>query len=539
MQAISRVFLSLLLMLGCMDTLHAAENIMAGPRARTSQINATMSGTLTVSPSCVIPAGASRCSVNVSWSTINPVGVSAVTSNTPSANTQIASGNNGSTTASVFFNSRTFFLYNNAVQLAASSATSSCTSGTSWNGSICQVTVITFLANPPTITTGQSSMLSWTTTNVASVTISGVAGTLPASGSILVNPTVNTTYTLTAVGSGGIATRTTQVLVGDACPWTIPSMPVDSESRLFEDAAKGPDVCAALSESLVPPSVDEVLSADVDSLAKSFPSGTVSRVSGYRPSTYQDHLHDVKLRHDSLVQSPNKAANCTELANWVKAEIIKHCLKTHTTDSLLAVEGQSSHTLNPSRALDLRIDPSIVVSSTVLSRFGLARCTTDSAFHVQLSTDPNPCKRPQSVVATASLSSSTSGAKASSSLGTIRLLLTDPSGRRIGYDPLNGTVVNDFASNAAEYSGDDSTNPSIRIADAGSGIYRLTAVGAGSGAYELIFQSIDADTGEVVSEQKTLGSNASDIPTTPVSIPVQVETSPTSSPSRHRGVAHP
>lgn len=52
-----------------------------------------MSGTLTpATPTCTIAAGASTCNVSLTWSTANPVGVSAVTSNYPNANTTVFTG---------------------------------------------------------------------------------------------------------------------------------------------------------------------------------------------------------------------------------------------------------------------------------------------------------------------------------------------------------------------------------------------------------------------------------------------------------------
>ncbi|HEV7485938.1 MAG TPA: hypothetical protein VGQ65_09665, partial [Thermoanaerobaculia bacterium] len=75
-----------------------------------------MTGTLTpASPSCSIAAGSSTCNVTLSWTTTNPVGTSAVTSNYPNTNTTVATGNSGSTSASVPHAGRTFYLYNNAV----------------------------------------------------------------------------------------------------------------------------------------------------------------------------------------------------------------------------------------------------------------------------------------------------------------------------------------------------------------------------------------------------------------------------------------
>jgi hypothetical protein len=96
----------------------------------------SMSGTLTV-PSCTIASGNSSCNVTISWSTTNPVATSAVTSSYPTADTLIANGNSGSQSVSVPYSSRTFYLYNNSVQLATSSAASNCVAGTAWNGSIC------------------------------------------------------------------------------------------------------------------------------------------------------------------------------------------------------------------------------------------------------------------------------------------------------------------------------------------------------------------------------------------------------------------
>src|SRR5258708_7266587 len=133
-----------------------------------------MSGTLTpTSPSCNIAAGASSCNVTLSWTTTNPVGTSAVTSNYPSANTTVATGNSGSTSASVPYSSRTFYLYNNSQLLATSVASSSCASGSSWNGSARHAPTTMPGTLPPTspscsIAAGASSCnvtLSWTTTN--------------------------------------------------------------------------------------------------------------------------------------------------------------------------------------------------------------------------------------------------------------------------------------------------------------------------------------------------------------------------------------
>jgi hypothetical protein len=95
-----------------------------------------MSGTLTASD-CTIASGASSCNSSLVWSTTNPVATSSVT--TPTSIT-VASGNSGGPiTYGVANGSRTFYLYNNAQLLAQDTSNAACTSGTSWNGTICAV----------------------------------------------------------------------------------------------------------------------------------------------------------------------------------------------------------------------------------------------------------------------------------------------------------------------------------------------------------------------------------------------------------------
>ena len=70
-----------------------------------------------------------------------------------------------------------------------------------------------FSASPTTITVGESSTLSWSVTDAASVTIDHGVGTLALSGTTAVNPTTTTTYILTATNATGSVTATTTVIV--------------------------------------------------------------------------------------------------------------------------------------------------------------------------------------------------------------------------------------------------------------------------------------------------------------------------------------
>jgi hypothetical protein len=81
--------------------------------------------------------------------------------------------------------------------------------------------VIRFAASPANINSGQSSLLSWTTTGASTVTINNGVGSVAVNGSQNVSPTTTTTYTLTATGSDGVTSVTAAVTVtvaGTAAP---------------------------------------------------------------------------------------------------------------------------------------------------------------------------------------------------------------------------------------------------------------------------------------------------------------------------------
>jgi hypothetical protein len=78
-------------------------------------------------------------------------------------------------------------------------------------------TINSFNANPTSIHSGGSSMLSWTTTGATSVAITpGSFTSTAASGSTSVSPTAKTTYTLKATNASGSATATATVSIAAA-----------------------------------------------------------------------------------------------------------------------------------------------------------------------------------------------------------------------------------------------------------------------------------------------------------------------------------
>jgi len=79
---------------------------------------------------------------------------------------------------------------------------------------------VSIVADPATITAGNSSTLTITATNATAVTVTGTDGSSdtlqPAGGTDVVSPTATTTYTATATGNGANATATATVTVDPA-----------------------------------------------------------------------------------------------------------------------------------------------------------------------------------------------------------------------------------------------------------------------------------------------------------------------------------
>jgi len=75
-------------------------------------------------------------------------------------------------------------------------------------------TVDAFTATPASITSGQSTVLSWTVSNASGISIDhGVVINDPQVTSVSVSPATTTTYTLTATGPGGSAMATVTVTI--------------------------------------------------------------------------------------------------------------------------------------------------------------------------------------------------------------------------------------------------------------------------------------------------------------------------------------
>src|SRR5205823_2613147 len=77
---------------------------------------------------------------------------------------------------------------------------------------------VTLQASPSSVNAGESSTLSWNSTDATQLSIDPGVGAVPAQGSTKVSPTDSTTYTITATGPGGSASATAAVSVSAPAP---------------------------------------------------------------------------------------------------------------------------------------------------------------------------------------------------------------------------------------------------------------------------------------------------------------------------------
>ena len=77
---------------------------------------------------------------------------------------------------------------------------------------------VTLQANPTSVNKGESSTLSWNSTDATQLSIDPGVGTVTAEGSTKVTPSDSTTYTITATGPGGSASATATVSVNAPPP---------------------------------------------------------------------------------------------------------------------------------------------------------------------------------------------------------------------------------------------------------------------------------------------------------------------------------
>lgn len=341
----------------------------------------------------------------------------------------------------------------------------------------------------------------------------------------LQNPThsyeVAGTYLVTLAVANGSAvdSATAEINVSSPCP-VAALAPVAASVASYEASAPLPE----------PSSLDEKLDATLNGNVARFQEFMkslgmpLSRTSGYRPSEYQDHFCNIRDTFVALTSLPVavRTGACADVWQQVNYEInTKHGL-VRDSSGVPLVSTQSSHSTMPALAVDLSTKslPAELYGhgsqlDAYASQFGLTRPCGRDLVHFQLK--GSKCGT-TAVVAMA--------------MSPVAILLTDPSGRRIGFDPLTQATINEIGLTAT-YSG-TGAEPQVIVVDSPLvGAYRLTGIGTGSGQYILRLMTQEGEA--IASEEKVTGTATAGNLTSSITIHSEGEGSVT---SKKRSVRH-
>ena len=132
---------------------------------------------------------------------------------------------------------------------------------------------VTLNASPTSVNPGQTSTLSWSSTNATDLDIQPGVGKVSPEGSTSVTPTETTTYTVTASGPGGSATATAQVTVAAPPPPPQQAAPAPNVEELFSQNIR--DAYFDTDKSELRPDARDALTKDAEFL-RSYPDVRIS-----------------------------------------------------------------------------------------------------------------------------------------------------------------------------------------------------------------------------------------------------------------------
>ena len=271
-------------------------------------------------------------------------------------------------------------------------------------------------------------------------------------------------YTIVVANSYGSATSASGTLVVlEQCPvgpLTLPRFPAQG----YISAGLDPEFAAKL------------FCFEEDILAQ---DATISKISGYRSKSYQAHLREIFEHANTLKLTPginvistaplqfettSTTLGCQAVVDELNQEILNHWPNTFPPK----VAKNSPH--SSGRAVDWCIGGLTQSQITQLATVsGLYRPLADEPCHF------TPLAPNADLLFTGN--------------SPINILVTDPLGWKIGFDPLSGSSVNDIGTNAT-YSGAGSTPQVIQILASSvvPGQYTVSGVGTGTGAYSIDVQ---------------------------------------------------
>jgi hypothetical protein len=230
------------------------------------------------------------------------------------------------------------------------------------------------------------------------------------------------------------------------------------------------------------------------------------RTSGYRSPAHQEHLYELKTKlmeiREEIRRDPAQATMCKQLKMKIDDEICNrhglagaNCLNG-VPQGNPQVSKISAHTIFPAAAVDLG---------------GIERLTPDQQKIVdRLANDSGlcrPCRKSNGELDKVHFTLKGSPCNATirgTMQSPVDIMITDPLGRKVGFDPITASIVNEIGSSAF-YSGPGTEPQIIEIGGAIPGTYIVTGIGIGTGPYRLTLERVDED-GEVLESQVTSGN---------------------------------
>jgi peptidoglycan-associated lipoprotein len=124
---------------------------------------------------------------------------------------------------------------------------------------------VSIQANPTSINKGDSTTLTWTSTDATQLTISPDVGAVTAQGSTKVTPSDSATYTITASGPGGSADSSVRVTVSTPPPPPPPPAEIDYNALFLQEVK---DAYFDFNKADIRPDAREALGKTADFLRK-------------------------------------------------------------------------------------------------------------------------------------------------------------------------------------------------------------------------------------------------------------------------------
>lgn len=236
-------------------------------------------------------------------------------------------------------------------------------------------------------------------------------------------------------------------------------------------------------------------------------AGTPVVSSAFRPQAYQDHLRAIRDRANQLgahvtpsgnVTFTNADPECDSLRNEIASELLQHHLGNNPVAHL------SDH----------RLGTAVDVTPNAPPGTDIDQLAQDAGL-----THPLPVKDPVHFVEQGQPPGQQPIIIQAHS--PINILVTDPAGRRIGFDPSTRTVVNEIGPDAA-YSGPGTEPQTIELPDLTAGVYHITGIGRTQGTYSIDLTTADGDAVSL-GEASATGTAAFGAPIAPIDASISAD----------------